>query len=84
MSDSKVTIYTAVWCGFCHMAKDYMDKLGVKYTEKDVEKDPTAAQQAVQKSGQMGVPVIDVGGTVILGFDRPKLDAALKEHSLTN
>lgn len=79
-----VTIYTTTWCGFCKMAKDYMDKLGVAYQEKDVEQDMQAAQEAVQKSEQMGVPVIDVGGTIILGFDRPKLDAAFKEHKLVS
>ena len=78
-----VTIYTTTWCGFCRMAKDYMDKLGVKYEEKDVERDPAAAQESVQKSGQMGVPVIDVNGTAIIGFDRPRLDKAFAEHGLT-
>lgn len=78
----KVIIYTTTWCGFCRMAKDYMDKLGVEYKEEDVERDPAAAQAAVQKSGQMGVPVIDVNGTIILGFDRPRLDAAFKHHQL--
>lgn len=64
------------------MAKNYMDRLGVKYAEKDVEKDQTAGAEAVQKSGQMGVPVIDVNGTVILGFDRPMLDEAFKANKL--
>lgn len=79
-----VTIYTAVWCGYCKMAKNYMDQLGVKYEEKDVEKDPGAAQEAVEKSGQMGVPVIDVNGAVILGFDRGGLDHAFKENKLVS
>lgn len=78
-----VTIYTAVWCGFCHMAKNYMDALGIKYIEKDVDKEPGAAQEAVTKSGQMGIPVIDVNGTIILGFDRPGLDEAFKANGLT-
>jgi glutaredoxin 3 len=77
-----VIIYSAVWCGFCHMAKNYMDSLGIKYVEKDVDKEPSAAQEAVQKSGQMGIPVIDVNGTVVLGFDRPRLDEAFKANKL--
>lgn len=77
-----VTIYTTTWCGFCKMAKNYMNQLGVKYDEKDVEKDPAAANEAVQKSGQMGVPVIDVNGTIILGFDKPMLDEAFKANKL--
>lgn len=77
-----VTIYTTTWCGFCKMAKSYMDNLNVKYTEKDVEKDPTAGMEAVEKSGQMGVPVLDVDGTIIVGFDRERLDRALTASKL--
>ncbi len=85
MSDaaSTVTIYSAVWCSFCHAAKDYLDKLGVKYVIKDVDKDPSAAQETVEKSGQRGIPVLDIGGDIIVGFDRPRIDAALKTHQLT-
>jgi len=83
MNDSQVIVYSAVWCGFCHAAKDYLDKLGVSYTEKDIEKEPGAAQEAVTKSGQRGIPVIDIQGDIILGFDRPKIDDALKAHDLT-
>lgn len=77
-----VTIYTATWCGFCHTAKRYLDQLGVKYEDKDVEHDQANAQAAVEKSGQMGIPVIDVNGTIIVGFDKPKLDDALKANNL--
>lgn len=82
--NTKVTIYSADWCAFCHAAKDYMDKLGVKYTEKNVEQDVAFAQEAVQKSGQMGIPVIDIEGTIVVGFDRPKLDAAFKAKKLVS
>lgn len=80
--DNKVIIYSAVWCAFCHAAKQYFDKLGVKYTEKNVEKDPAAGLEAVDKSGQRGIPVIDIDGTIIIGFDRPKIDFALKDKQL--
>lgn len=76
--DTKITIYSADWCAFCHAAKDYLDKKGIKYTEKNVEHDQAFAVEAVQKSGQTGIPVIDINGTVIIGFDRPKIDAALQ------
>lgn len=82
MSDTPITIYSAVWCGFCHAAKDYFDKLGVKYIDRDVEKDPQAAVESVTKSQQRGIPVIDIAGDIIIGFDRPKIDAALKAHQL--
>ncbi|HUY85108.1 MAG TPA: glutaredoxin domain-containing protein [Candidatus Dormibacteraeota bacterium] len=83
MSDSQITVYSTTWCAFCHSAKDYLDKLSVKYTDKDVEKDPAAGLEAVNKSGQRGIPVIDIAGDIIVGFDRPKIDAALKAHKLT-
>jgi glutaredoxin-like YruB-family protein len=76
-SDKSITVYSATWCGFCHMAKDYFDKLGVKYTDKDVEHDGAAMKEAVDKSGQRGIPVIDIDGEIIVGFDRPRIDAAL-------
>lgn len=77
-----VTVYSATWCAFCHAAKQYFDKLGVKYVDKDVEQDMKNAQEAVSKSGQMGIPVIDIDGTIIIGFDRPRIDAALKGKKL--
>lgn len=76
-----VTVYSATWCAFCHSAKAYFDKLGVSYQDKDIEKDQQYAQEAVAKSGQMGIPVIDIDGDIIIGFDRPKIDAALLKHS---
>lgn len=79
-----VTIYSATWCAFCHAAMQYMDKLGIKYEVKDVEADRANAEEAVQKSGQMGIPVLDIGGDIVVGFDRPKIDAALKAHNLTD
>jgi glutaredoxin-like YruB-family protein len=75
-----VTVYSATWCSFCHAAKEYFDKLGVEYTDKDVEQDPKFGQEAVEKSKQMGIPVIDIDGEIIVGFDRPKIDAALAAH----
>lgn len=77
-----ITVYSAAWCGFCHAAKDYLEKRGIKYVDKDVEHDPEHAKEAVQKSGQMGIPVLDIEGTIIIGFDKPKIDQALKDHNL--
>lgn len=78
-----ITIYSADWCAFCHAAKGYFDKLGVPYVDKDIESDPAIAQEAIDKSGQTGIPVIDIDGTIIIGFDRPKIDAALKDKKNT-
>lgn len=77
-----ITIYSATWCAFCHAVKGYLDKLGVKYTDYDIEHDQKYAQESVQKSGQMGIPVIDINGTIIVGFDRPRIDQALRDNNL--
>lgn len=77
-----VIVYSAPWCAFCHAAKEYFDKIGVKYEDRDVEKDPKFAEESVSKSGQMGIPVIDIKGDIVIGFDKPKIDAALKAHDL--
>ena len=77
--DNKVTVYSAPWCAFCHMTKHYLDSLGVKYRDIDVEKDPQAARRLVEKTGQAGIPVIEVGDKTIIGFDKAKLDEALKK-----
>lgn len=77
-----VIVYSTTWCGFCKMAKKYLSELGVDYVEKDVEQDPKAGMEAIEKSGQMGVPVIDINGTIILGFDRLMIDRALTANKL--
>jgi len=82
MDKPNVTIYSATWCAFCHAAKNYFDKLNIKYDDKDIESDPKYAQESVDKSGQRGIPVIDIAGTVIVGFDRPRIDDALKAAKL--
>lgn len=82
MDDKKVIVYSADWCGFCHAAKDYLHKIGVAYDERNVEHSTAFAQEAVEKSHQMGIPVIDIDGSIIIGFDRAKIDATLKEKKL--
>lgn len=81
---SPVIIYSTTWCGFCKTEKQWMDALGVKYIEKDIEADPAAHEELLRKNGGTfsGVPVTDVAGTIILGFDRPKLMDALKSAKL--
>ncbi|HSX43224.1 MAG TPA: glutaredoxin domain-containing protein [Candidatus Saccharimonadales bacterium] len=73
----QVTVYSATWCAFCHAAKDYLDKKNVAYTDKDVDSDPAIAREAMQVSGQTGIPVLNINGQIIIGFDRPRIDAAL-------
>ena len=77
MSQHSITIYSAPWCGYCVAAKRYLDGKNVKYLEKDVDQDPANAQEAIEKSGQRGIPVIDIDGQIIVGFDRPTIDRLL-------
>lgn len=68
----EVVIYTSDTCGYCHAAKDYLDSLGVKYTEKNVSQDVEARKELIQKKF-MGVPVIIVGEETIQGFNKERL-----------
>mgnify|MGYP001144088455 CR=1 FL=1 len=79
---ANVTVYSTSWCGFCHQAKKYFDSIGVKYNDINVEEDQQAAEDMVKKTGQMGVPVIEIGEEVIVGFDKPKIDTALEASGL--
>lgn len=74
-----VILYSADWCAFCRAAKDYFTKQGIAFEERNVEHNPQFMQESVEKSGQMGIPVIDIDGEIIIGFDRPRIDAALPQ-----
>lgn len=72
-----VTIYTTPTCHFCHMAKEYFKENNIPYTEHDVIADEVKRQEMYEKTGQMGVPVIVIGGEVVVGFDRPRIEELL-------
>jgi glutaredoxin 3 len=72
-----ITIYTTPSCGFCNLAKAYFRERRLPFTEYDVSRDYNKAQEMVNKSGQMGVPVIDINGKIIVGFDKNRIDSAL-------
>jgi len=68
-----VLIYTTPTCQYCKMAKEFFQAKGVEYSEFDVAADEAKRSEMVEKSGQMGVPVIDIENDIIIGFDEPKL-----------
>ncbi|MBI5229060.1 glutathione S-transferase N-terminal domain-containing protein [Candidatus Micrarchaeota archaeon] len=72
-----VKVYSTPVCPYCHMAKDFLKENGVKFEDIDVSTNAAAAQEMIEKSGQMGVPVIDANGTIMVGFDKAALKAAL-------
>jgi glutaredoxin-like YruB-family protein len=73
----KVKIYTTPFCPFCKLAKEYLKEKGIEFEEIDVSKDEEAAKEMIQKSGQMGVPVIEIDGKIVVGFDKEKIDQLL-------
>lgn len=79
-----VIVYSAPWCAFCHAAKQYLGNLGVEFEDRNVEQDRKYAEEAINKSGQMGIPVLDINGQIIIGFDRPQIDNALRENKLVS
>ena len=76
----QVIVYSTNWCAYCKMAKRYLTGKNVPVVEKNIEEDSAAHKELMDKIGGnfRGVPVIDIAGTIILGFDRAKIDAALK------
>ncbi|MDI9471381.1 MAG: glutaredoxin family protein [Tissierellia bacterium] len=74
--NKEVIIYTSNTCGYCHLAKDYLDSLNVSYVEKNVSTDLDARKELIQK-GFMGVPVLIIGGETIQGFDKAAIDREL-------
>lgn len=75
----KVILYSTDWCGYCKSAKQYLSQKQVAFVEKNVEQDAEAYRELEAKMGGSfrGVPVLDIGGSIILGFDRPAIDHAL-------
>ncbi|MBU6321562.1 MAG: glutaredoxin family protein [Patescibacteria group bacterium] len=75
--DKTVTIYSTPTCHFCQMTKDFLKEKGVNYTDYNVATDLEKRQEMIQRSGQMGVPVIFVGDKMIVGFDKEALSSEL-------
>lgn len=77
---STIKIYSTPACVYCRMAKDFFAKNNVQYTEYNVAEDMAAREEMVNKSHQLGVPVIDIGGQIIVGFDKKTLAELLGVH----
>ncbi len=76
--DKPIIIYSSPTCGFCYMVKDYLKGKGYEFTEKDISTDQAALTFVLEKVGQAVTPIITIGDQIIVGFDRPKIDEALK------
>lgn len=69
----KVIVYSTQTCPWCFRAKDFLKENGIAFEEKDVGQDEEAAQDMINKTGQMGVPVIEVDGEMVVGFNEARL-----------
>ena len=82
ISSAKVIIYSAPWCAFCKTEKQYLESLAVPYEERDIEADESAMRELQEKSNAQSVPVTDIDGVIVRGFDRARIDATLREKGL--
>ncbi len=73
-------VYSTPTCQYCHAAKHLFDQFSVPYRDVDVSTDPYAAQEMFQKSGQMGTPVIDINGAVIVGYEPGRIMGTLRQY----
>ena len=73
-----VKVYSTPTCPYCLMVKKYFDDKNVQYENLDVSQDRNAANEMINKSGQRGVPVVDIDGNIIVGFDREKIESLIK------
>lgn len=73
-----ISVYTTPTCSYCTMVKNYFREKGIRFNEYNVARDMRRADEMVRKSGQMGVPVVDINGRVIVGFNKQEIERALK------
>jgi glutaredoxin 3 len=74
-----ITVYSTPTCAFCHAVKEYFKSKNIKFQEKDLTVDHDAARWVYENSGQLAVPVIDINGSIIIGYNRPAIDSALNK-----
>jgi glutaredoxin-like YruB-family protein len=72
-----VKVYSTPTCPWCTIAKQYLDSKNISFEDLDVSKDRNATSEMVSKSGQRGVPVLDIDGNIIIGFDKDKIDSLI-------
>jgi len=72
-----INIYSTPSCPYCHMVKDYLKSKNIEFNDYNVAEDQEKAQEMVQKSGQMSVPVIEIENNILVGFDKPEIDRLL-------
>ncbi|MCE5198986.1 MAG: glutaredoxin family protein [Armatimonadota bacterium] len=79
MTDKNITVYSTPTCPYCRQAKEFLQERGVAFTDLNVATDLEARNAMVQKSGQLGVPVIEVDGNIVIGFNKSKLEELISQ-----
>ena len=77
MVGKKVKVYSTSTCPYCHMVKEFLKEKGVEFEDVDVSRNQEAAHEMIKKSGQMGVPQIEINGKIIVGFDKEAIEREL-------
>ena len=77
-----ITVYSSPGCAYCHMAMSYLQSKKIDFKERNIAEDREAMQFVADTIGQLATPVIDIDGEIILGFDRPRIDMALRDKKL--
>lgn len=76
-SQPRVIVFSTPNCPYCNLTKRYLRERGVRFRDVDVSRDPAAARDMVRRSGQQGVPVVDINGKIVIGFDKAKINQLL-------
>ena len=74
-----ILVYSTPTCPYCRQAKEYLAAKGVAFEDINVADDLPRQQEMIEKSGQLGVPILDINGTIVIGFDKVKIDRALEQ-----
>ena len=75
---ARVILFSTPSCSYCNMAKKYFRQKNIRFRDVDVSRDQAAARDMQKRRGQTAVPVVDIGGKIVVGFDRPKIDKLLE------
>ena len=74
---ANVKVYSTPTCPYCKMVEEFLTQNNILFEKSDVSSSQSAAQEMISKSGQMGVPVVDIDGKIVVGFDRAKIKSLL-------
>lgn len=78
MTEKRVIVYSTPTCPYCHMVKDFLKEKGIEFEDIDVARNHEKAREMMAKSGQMGVPQIEINGKIIVGFDKAAIERELE------